>query len=88
MDRLILTGLAVLALASCTASTHKPFHRMSFQELSAYNLSVPTLKQVHCTEEVRAGSHIKKTYCSTVEDMIYGLEDSAEFLGTINYASF
>lgn len=87
MFRIFLSTIVILSLASCAAGGDKPFHRMSFQELADYNAAVAAEDYVYCFEEVRAGSHIRKRFCSTVEDMIYGLDNSVRYLDTINYGA-
>ena len=65
----ILSGLCtVLLLAGCT--TPIAFENMTEQELLAYNKDRPILEQVYCVKESRTSTHIRKTYCDTVEDWV------------------
>ena len=57
-----------LILAGC--STPKTFENMSEQELLAYNKDRPILEQVYCVKQARTSTHIRKTYCDTVEDWV------------------
>ena len=68
MHKLLFLTAAVPLLFSCT--TYSPsFARMSNEEIALYNSSVEFDQQVVCVREVRAGTHIKRRYCETFEEM-------------------
>lgn len=81
---LMVLGMAVL-LAACQGSGSPPFHRMTPQELQAYNETVELPDMVYCFEEVRIGSMIKKKYCLTLFEISTALDNTSSFIGTINY---
>lgn len=83
MERLILLVAACMALNSC-AGIPRDFSRMSIAELAAYNEERPVLKQIYCTEERRIGSHIRKTWCRTVEEWVQHNNRALMTLSTIN----
>ena len=49
---------------------------MSYEEIVAYNMTVDLWDEIHCTEEVRTGSHISKRRCETLKEL-HGLGNSA-----------
>ncbi len=83
MKRILIAPIAALLLASC-ATQPTNFASMSVSELQAYNDGRPVLKQVHCTEERRTGSHIRKTWCRTVEDWVEHNNRALMALDTMN----
>lgn len=80
MKSLIIALPLSLMLASCAAPKPK-FHDMSAAELMAYNRTVSYGEQVHCYNEVRLGSHIRRRSCSSLIDQIQGR------IGTLNTPS-
>ena len=64
----------VLVFAGCSAPSQPAFHRMSEEELIAYNASVPNRDRVQCREEVAVGSHIRRRICTKVQDIINGTQ--------------
>ncbi|MEX0965026.1 MAG: hypothetical protein WDZ52_13400 [Pseudohongiellaceae bacterium] len=66
---------AALGLSACT-SMPIDFARMDAAELMAYNRSVKLWDQVHCVDEIRSGSHIRRRHCSTLLDIYSQLERS------------
>ena len=87
MNKLLLSTIAtlsLLSLAACTSS-EGAFHRMSEEELAAYNATVAGIDQIYCVEEVRAGSHIRRRFCASVGEINQALENQASNLDVINY---
>lgn len=69
---ILLTLLS--ALVACSSVSQPAFHRMSEEELIAYNASVPNRDRVQCREEVAVGSHIRRRICTKVQDIINGTQ--------------
>lgn len=61
----------LFALASCAAPAPK-FHDMTAAEIMVYNRTVEYLDQVQCTERVGTGSHIRRTECNTIREILEG----------------
>lgn len=85
MKKLSVIAVATLLLAACENS-RPAFHRMSEQELVAYNASVDAPDQIYCVEEVRAGSFIRKRFCASLADIANALENQINGLDVINYS--
>lgn len=86
MNKILIVLSTALLLASCQSTSSTPrFHRMTPEELQAYNETVQLIDMVYCFEEVRIGSNIKKKYCLTLYDIATALENTSSFIGTINY---
>jgi len=71
MKNINITILLLLALASCTAASKK-VNDMTPAEIMAYNRTVGYSDRVHCTEEVRVGSHIRRQECISYRDLAEG----------------
>lgn len=72
--------LLLLPLASCHLQPRN-FAAMSEAELYDYNASVEYQEQVFCSEEVRAGSHLRRRSCVTLGETLGG------HVGRLNTAS-
>ncbi|GJM12355.1 MAG: hypothetical protein DHS20C12_07580 [Pseudohongiella sp.] len=63
----LLTAGCAIALSACASNPNEiNFERMDPLELMAYNQSVDFWDQVYCSDEIRAGSHIRRRYCETL----------------------
>jgi len=69
MRKLFITFL--LLLASC-AVANKRIHDMTPADILSYNRTVNYLDRVHCIEEVRVGSHIRRRECISYRDLAEG----------------
>ena len=86
ITKILLLIVTSVFVASCTnTSDHKPFHRMTEEELVAYNQTVELEENVFCFEDVRTGSFIRKTRCMTIFDIVTAVNDNSHTLGVINY---
>ena len=71
MKRMTSIATLLCLLGACASSQQGPdFESMTDAELYAYNMTQPLMKQVACYERIKTGSHIKKTHCDTLEDII------------------
>lgn len=86
MLKLLFSILAILSLASCKTTGHAAFHKMSEEELIAYNSTVELGDNVYCFEDVRTGSFIRKTHCLTLQEIVDQVNDNSHTLGVLNYA--
>lgn len=68
MHKLLFSIGLLYALSAC-ATDAPAFHRMSSEEIAAYNDSVEFQDQIICMREIRIGTHIKRRYCETFADM-------------------
>ena len=81
----ILLGATLLGLSNC--STFKPFYSfetMSREELALYNFELAAGEQVYCFDEVRTGSHMKKRFCATQNELTGALDHSFDRLSVID----
>tara|TARA_B100000780_G_C21051899_1_gene422456 strand:+ start:635 stop:901 length:267 start_codon:yes stop_codon:yes gene_type:complete len=70
MKSLFLVCL-LMVVSACNAA-EVAFEKMSEDELLAYNGSVGYLDFVHCSDDVRLGSFIRKRSCLTMRDILEG----------------
>lgn len=75
-SRVLLVSGCFLFVASCGSITGQLPNSMSYEEIIAYNRTVDLWDEIHCTEEVRIGSHIPKRRCETLKEL-HGLGNSA-----------
>jgi hypothetical protein len=64
--------VCLLLLVSACSAAEVAFEKMSEDELLAYNGSVGYLNFVHCSEDVRLGSFIRKRSCLTMRELLEG----------------
>jgi len=81
--KIMLSIFVSLLLLSC-AQAPTPYHLLTDKELAEYNMTVPFAEFVICVEEVRTSSHIRKRFCSTIEDMERDFYASIGILNTLN----
>jgi len=74
----------ILLLASCQGTNETVFRQMTDEELIAYNASVPLEDNVHCFNEARTGSYIRKKHCMTLRDIANQMNDSSLTLSTLS----
>jgi len=90
LSRLVKMGLrsccvaltAVLIIACQTME--KPFRKMTDEELIAYNSTVPLEQNVICFKDLRTDSHIRKTRCMTIMDILTEAETNARTIDALN----
>jgi len=76
-------ALGAVLLSTCSSVPEIDFERMSVADLMAYNRTVEFGDQIHCAEEIRAGSHIRRRHCETLTEMQDRIVDSAASLNVI-----
>lgn len=74
--------MGISLVTACNAAP-VDFRRMSDAELIAYNRTVEYWDQVYCSDEIRAGSHIKRRQCETYNELRDRLINSAESLNVL-----
>ncbi len=86
MRRLNFVAAGFLVLSSCAGLDNEPsFENMTAGELALHNSTVSADQMVLCFEDVRIGSHIRQTYCATVEELTHALAEGVNTLDTLNY---
>ncbi len=81
--------LGSLSLGACTSTDNDnitDFKRMNSAELAAYNRDADFWDQVHCVNEVRTGSHIRRRHCSTLYEIYTQVESSASEVSVLSSA--
>ena len=71
-------------LVAESQTTDKPFRKMSDEELIAYNATVPLEQNVICFKDLRTDSHIRKTRCMTIMDILTEAETNARTIDALN----
>jgi len=61
-----------------------PFRKMTDEELIAYNATVPLEQNVICFKDLRTDSHIRKTRCMTILDILTEAETNARTIDALN----
>ena len=74
--------MAVMVVA-CQA-TDTPFRKMTDEELISYNSTVPLEQNVICFKDLRTDSHIRKTRCMTIMDILTEAETNARTIDALN----
>jgi len=82
--RLFLSTFIVLLLVACQTD-QVAFHKMTEEELIAYNSTVPLGDNVYCINDVRTGSFIRRTHCLTLQEILDQVNDNSHTLGVLNY---
>ena len=73
----------IIMLVACQA-TGTPFRKMTDEELIAYNATVPLEQNVICFKDLRTDSHIRKTRCMTIMDILTEAETNARMIDALN----
>ena len=73
----------VIMLVACQ-TTGTPFRKMTDEELIAYNATVPLEQNVICFKDLRTDSHIRKTRCMTIIDILTEAETNARTIDALN----
>ena len=81
--RLCSASFFGMLVAACQ-TTDKPFRKMSDEELIAYNATVPLEQNVNCFKDLRTDSHIRKTRCMTIMDILTEAETNARTIDALN----
>ena len=72
-----------LSLTACS-SNQTDFKHMNSAELVAYNRTVDFWEQVHCVDEVRTGSHIRRRHCNTLYEIYTQVDRSASAVNVMS----
>ena len=84
--KILMVIVASVFVSSCAnTDDHIPFHRMTEEQLVAYNQTVDLEDNVYCFEDVRTGSFIRKVRCMTLFDIVTAVNDNSHTLGVLNY---
>ncbi len=74
--------MAVMVVACQAIET--PFRKMTDEELISYNATVPLEQNVICFKDLRTDSHIRKTRCMTIMDILTEAETNARTIDALN----
>ena len=77
-------GLALGTVFIKCQTTDTPFRKMTDEELISYNSTVPLEQNVICFRDLRTDSHIRKTRCMTVMDILTEAESNARMVDALN----
>ena len=90
LSRLVKLGLHSCCIAVTAAqiiacqTTATPFRKMTDEELIAYNSTVPLEQNVICFKDLRTDSHIRKTRCMTIMEILTEASTNARTIDALN----
>ena len=79
--RILVLAISSILLASCANTGKINYNRMTSQEVAEYNQTVALMDQVYCTEDIRAGSHIRRRHCAPLNVLV---DEYARSMNKIN----
>ena len=68
----------------CMPNNGYAVSKMTDEELIAYNSTVPLEQNVICFKDLRTDSHIRKTRCMTIMDILTEAETNARTIDALN----